>query len=432
MKKLAASIGLIALGSTCLHAADDAYSSADSGKIWKISASLRGFYDDNLNSVPSGSANRSSSFGFSLSPGGSLDWQRGSTTLLLSYRYSLLYYGVRPAGNNNNYDQDHNFDLTLNHVINERYRFRVSDSFVIGQEPDSLRSKEAVTTSQRVPGNNIRNTGAIVFNAELTPLFGVEVGYENSLFDYDTSGAVFTSPTNVIPSFSGTSDALDHTFHLDTRWQIQPQTTGVVGYQYRQVNYTGNEVIGFDFSGNALFSKSRDSRTHYAYVGAEHVFTPDLSGVAKVGASFVDYYNDPQGNDSVSPYVNISASYTYAPESYVQGGFSYDHNSTDVVGPFTIKGLTQSQESATLFATINHRIVPNLFAALNASYQYGTFVGGQFDSQHEKDFLIGLNLRYQFIRYLSAELGYDYTNVSSDTGRSYDRNRFYLGVTGSY
>ena len=278
MKKIAASVGLIALGASCLHAADNSYSSADSGKPWSISASLRGFYDDNVDTVSSGAPNRTTTFGFSVSPGGSFNWERDSTTINLSYRYSLLYYGVRPARNANNYDQDHNFEAQLTHIFNERYKIRVADSFVIGQEPDSLRSGDAITSTQRIPGDNIRNTGSIVFNAELTPLFGLELGYENSLFDYKATGPQILGPTAVIPSPAGSSDRLEHTFHLDGRWQMLPETTGILGYQYAQVNYTGNELIGISPAGTQYFSRTRDNRSHYGYVGVEHVFNPDFSG----------------------------------------------------------------------------------------------------------------------------------------------------------
>ena len=442
MKKIAASVGLIALGASCAQAADDSYSSTEAGKIWKISASLRGFYDDNVNGVSSGAPNRTSTFGFSVSPGGSLNWQRDATTVNLSYRYSLLYYGIRPDGNTSNYDQNHNFDLALSHIINERYKFRVADSFVIGQEPDSLRSGDALTSTQRIPGDNIRNTGSIVFNAELTPLFGVELGYANSLFDYKANdnghpivfAPVFPSTVpGVIPSPSGSSDRLEHRFHLDGRWQLLPQTTALLGYQYSQVNYTGNELVAFSLTGTPLTSKTRDSRTHYAYAGLEHVFNPDFFGSAKAGVSTTDYYNDSSNQSSLSPYVNLTASYMYAPESSIQGGFTYDRNATDTIGKATAAhGITQSQQSATVFAAISHRIIPNLFGSLTTSYQYSTYVGGQFNSQSDKYFLVGLNLRYQFAHYLSAELGYDYDNISSSTGHSYDRNKFYAGITGTY
>lgn len=434
MKKIAASVGLIALGTACVSAADESYSSAEAGKLWKVTASLRGFYDDNVNSVSPGGGNRTSTTGFSVNPGATFDWQRDSTTISLNYRYSLLYYGVKPANSTSHIDQNHIFDLALTHLINERYKFRASDSFVLGQEPDTLRSGNALTSTQRIPGDNIRNTAALVVNAELTPLFGIEAGYENTIFDYSARGATILSTAPfVIPSVSGTSDRMEHGLHLDGRWQWLPQTTAILGYKYRVVNYTGNEIIAISPTGMQFRSKTRDSRTHTADVGLEHIFNPDFQASARVGVSFADYYNDPSSPSSVSPYVNLGAVYTYAPESSIQAGFTYDRNATDTVGGISAtQGLTTSQQSATVFGTITHRIVPNLFGSVTAQYQDSTFVGGSLNNQNERYLLLGLNLSYKFAHYLSAELGYDYDNVHSATGRSYDRNRIYAGISGTY
>jgi hypothetical protein len=47
--------------------------------------------------------------------------------------------------------------------------------------------------------------------------------------------------------------------------------------------------------------------------------------------------------------------------------------------------------------------------------------------------LVGLNLQYRFTPNFSAEVGYNYDDLHSDLpGRTYDRNRIYVGVTGSY
>ena len=58
------------------------------------------------------------------------------------------------------------------------------DSFVIGQEPDLLRAGNTYNTFQRIPGNNLRNFGGVNFEAQVTPMFGVEVGYANTLYSY--------------------------------------------------------------------------------------------------------------------------------------------------------------------------------------------------------------------------------------------------------
>jgi predicted porin len=48
-------------------------------------------------------------------------------------------------------------------------------------------------------------------------------------------------------------------------------------------------------------------------------------------------------------------------------------------------------------------------------------------------YLVGLNLQYRFTPNFSAEVGYNYDDLNNYLpGQDYDRNRIYIGVTGSY
>lgn len=420
MRKIVASVGLVALGASVVHAEDAApYFSADSGKIWHISASLRGFYDDNINTVPN-NAGRVSSFGYAITPSIGVNWQRDQNTLMLNYQYSLLYYDRQAAGFSR-WEQDHLFSGEFDHQFSERYSLKVTDSFAIGQEPGQLAGGPFYGTITRQPGFNYQNTGGLILNGQLTPLFGFEAGYENGLF-------LFHLPIEV-----ATMNRMEHTFHLDGRWQALPETTAVLGYQFNTVDYTGDKPIALGPTGQILMSDSRNSRSHYGYVGLDHNFSPNLQGSVRAGGRFTDYYNDPSHEQDVSPYARIGLTYHYAEESYVTAGFAYDRNATDALGVGTAtNGLTVAQQSASIFATVYHRIVPNLYGTVTAQFQDSSFVGGAIDGQSERYFLIGLNLRYQFCNYLSAELGYDYDKVDSDIGRSYDRNKVYVGITGTY
>src|SRR3954447_11439376 len=175
MKKIVASVGLLALGASGLHAATAADGlTAESAKPWSVAATLRGVYDDNINTAPSGPG-KQDSFGFEVSPSLALSWSVPQTIVSFSYLYSLKYYDEKPAGNAEHYDQIHTFNALLQHSFNERYQVKAQDSFVIGQEPDLLRSGNAFSTFQRIPGNNIRNYGDISLDGQLTPLLGFEV-----------------------------------------------------------------------------------------------------------------------------------------------------------------------------------------------------------------------------------------------------------------
>ncbi|HWH68876.1 MAG TPA: hypothetical protein VNT26_05795, partial [Candidatus Sulfotelmatobacter sp.] len=70
MKKIVASVGLVALGASAMHAsAQDMSGGPDTSKPWSVSATLRGFYDDNTGTVPDAvSVNHRGSAGWEVSP----------------------------------------------------------------------------------------------------------------------------------------------------------------------------------------------------------------------------------------------------------------------------------------------------------------------------------------------------------------------------
>jgi hypothetical protein len=431
MKKIVASVGLVALGASGLSAASVAGLSAETVKPWTVSATLRGFYDDNLNSSHS---DKQDVFGVEASPSLGFAWASDLTSISLGYTYTFKYYDHRPAGNTDRYDQEHEFNVALAHTFSPRASLSVKDSFVIGQEPDTLRSGNFFEGPlQRLAGDNIRNLGTITLNAQLTRSFGVEVGYVNSYFDYSQHGAVTDLSGNFFPSASGLLDRIEHAGHLDGRWQFAPETTGVLGYEFREVNYIGDEFISDPFGIDPLKSDVRDSRSHYGYLGVDHAFRPDLSGSVRLGARFTDYYNDPTGANDVSPYAMASLRYVYLPESWLEAGFSFDQTATDQFSIASDGNITRSADSASFWASIHHQFTPQLSGTLLGQVQNSELNGGTEDGRRDLFYIIGISLEYKINTYLSTHIGYNFDKLDSDlNGRSFDRNRVYVGVTASY
>jgi predicted porin len=177
---------------------------------------------------------------------------------------------------------------------------------------------------------------------------------------------------------------------------------------------------------------------HSVYVGGEHTFNPNFTGAARIGGSYVDYYNSLAGDGhNWGPYALANLRYTYAPQSYVEAGLSQDFSATDVTG-VTGTGdntsFTASQEATVLYGSVNHQITPQLKASLIGQFQYSSFNGGAADGDSERYYLLGLNLSYQFSPHFSTEIGYNYDRLDSDVSdsRTFDRNRVYIGVTGRY
>jgi hypothetical protein len=425
MKRIVASVGLVAVGASGLQAELLPAMTTESGKPWTVGATLRGFYDDNINTVPDnfnpGPGFHRSSTGFEVSPFLRFSFPMEQTTISFGYVYSLKYYDNKPLGNTDNYDQTHDFDVALSHAFSERYQLKVADSFVIGQEPDMLRAGNTFDSFQRISGDNLRNFGSITFSAQITPELGTEVGYANTFYSYSD---------NTPGGLSGLLDELDNVAHLDLRYQLQPQTTGIFGYQFRELDYIGNQVIN---AAPVVRSDERNVRMNYLYVGLDHNFRPDLTGSVRVGGNYAQYYNDPASQDELSPYAMLNLKYTYLPESYLQAGFVYDYTPASVFSVSPTGDLTLNAQSATMFASVTHRITPKLFGTLLAQYQNSTYYGGTIDGEADNYYLVGLSLQYRFTPNFSAEVGYNYDNVKSDiANRGYDRNRVYVGVTGSY
>lgn len=445
MKKIVASVGLLAIGASGLQAAGAPGITAEVSKPWSISATLRGFYDDNINSVSDtvnmGSYSRES-IGFEVNPSVQLMLPLDQGALTAGYAYSYKYYDHELLNSTGHNVQSHLFNLGFDHSFSERYQLSLKDSFALGQEPDILRAGNAMETYQRIPGNNMRNFGTINFDGAITRELGYQIGYANTWLNYANSGPTYTYYTlpndYTVQAVSSASTAgllnrIENAPHLDLRWNIQRETVGVVGYQFRDVSYNGDERIGGNSVQGFVMSDIRNSRSHYGYVGMDHTFRPDLSGSVRVGAQYTDYYNDTTTSSQVSPYILASIRYAYMQDCSFELGLTTDRNATDVLGN-SANGYTMDQQSTVIYAALTHKITPKLFGTLTGQYQYSQFNGGQYNNHSENYYMAGVNLEYRINRNFSAHVGYSFDGLDSQLGdsRSLTRNRVYLGVTARY
>ncbi|MGA3283743.1 MAG: outer membrane beta-barrel protein [Verrucomicrobiota bacterium] len=462
MKKFFVSMGLAVAGTASLQTA---YASdlgpTSSTKIWNISATLRGFYDDNYDTA-NGGLNPRGSYGFEVSPQIVLAVPLQQTELGLRNTYSMTYYQERESLGQNAVDQSDQLDLWVDHAFTERWQVKVMDTFVVAQEPQLLNPGSAPGALPfRVEGNNIVNTGTLTLNTDWTRLFSTSLTYQNSFSDYQNSGAAILDvvptsggfvPASVLPpggiffgtgkdaSLAGLLNRIDQTVSLDFQWHVAAETVAFVGGAFEWVDYTGNEPIAYSpqlgiLTGNPIYySDSRNSRSYFGYVGAQHNFLPNLNVSARVGVQHTDAYSDPLGSPSTTPYAVVSVIYTYNPGSYVELGLNQQQNATDVVNVNTANGkLTQNQESTYVYGSINHQITPKLLGTLIGSWQYSTYNQGAYNNQSDSYYTLGLNFSYTFTPHFSADAGYNFDDIQSSINqRGYTRNRVYIGVTAAY
>ncbi len=93
MKKIITSAGLMALGAAGVQAAvmgtggyEPGFGAPDMSRPWSVSASLRGFYDDNYltapdHQIPGSPISKQGSWGMTFNPSVSLAWSDGQTDM---------------------------------------------------------------------------------------------------------------------------------------------------------------------------------------------------------------------------------------------------------------------------------------------------------------------------------------------------------------
>jgi len=424
MKKIIASAGLAALGAASLQAAyAPGLSPMEKSKPWTISAILRGFYDDNpTDSIRS---QKQESWGLEISPSLAINIALDQTLIGFSYVYDLRFYEARPS---NDADHSHQVSLKINHAFNERIKLDVSDAFHSAQEPEL--ESGIVTIPLRTQQNYIHNNGRLALNAELTPILGLEVAYQNDYWDYDQEGA---------GSLSAILDRTEHLGSITARWQVEPGTVGLLGYRYGVVDHNSKDSLNQNNAPPPLGAgytnpNTRDQNSHFVFVGVDNNFTSQFNALIRVGAQFTDYPNAEPGQDdsTVSPWLDASATWTYNPGSYLQLGVKHERNQTDVA--FSRSSTSaQDQESTAVYGVVNHRITPKLTGSLLGQYQHSAFRGGGVDGEVDQLGTIGANLSYQVNTFVSAEMGYNYDRLDSDLAfRSFTRNRIYFGVRATY
>ncbi len=429
MKKMITSVGLVAFSAANLQAEQYApapnLSSLQTTKPWSVAATLRGFYDDNYTTA---SVNKLDSFGFEVSPSAKVNWTLPQTYIGLSYAYGMRFYEDR---DNNRADHSHQADLNLNHTFTPNYKLDLSDSFVYSREPEI--SAGGTSVIRRTNTGYYRNRAGGHLTAGLTEKLSTTVGYSNTFYRFDDDAAGRNT-------LSALLDRTEHLPTIDLRWQVQPSTVAILGYQYGIVNYDDSNRL---YSGASVFQSSiRDSNSHYIMAGVDHTFDPQFSASLRAGVQLVEWDElntqlaanalPSQDDTQVSPYIDASVTKAFSPDTSAQLGVRHSRQSTDVAF-FNASNPTLDQEATTIYGQVSHQILPRLSGSLLAQYQMADFQAGGADGRSDNFFLAGINLSYEINQFLAAEAGYNFDDLDSDIpNRGFSRNRVYLGIRASY
>lgn len=467
MKNIIASTGLVALGIAGLQPNTETNADPNPNTPWSISASLRGFYDDNITTLPDeypaivgyeitvrspedgtfqkkivneyvpgampvpGHANKQSSYGISFSPSVNFNAVREQGEIGLGYTFGLKWYEDRDPDST---DESHTIAAKIAHSVSPTLSFELANNLRIAQEPEiKVGTVRRVVNSDPVSGfprairgeqDYLHNQASFYATQMLSDTYSIYAGYANTIFSFDDTG------------FSALLDRVEHTPLVHLKAQLKPNTVGLIGYRFKAVDFNGDKIKYFQGTTPAETDPEiRDSDSHYIYAGLDHAFTPTLQGSVRLGAQFTKFSN--VNKNSASPFADANLSYGYAEGSHFQIGVKHERNRHDLAFEFDGDGgLILDQKQTVVYASVHHQLTAKLNASLVGHYLNGTYESvGDVDGDNDEYWAFGFSLDYAINPYLAAEAGYNFDDYESGVQpkyRSYDRNRVYVGLRASY
>ena len=378
----------------------------------KITTTLLGGYDDNVNTVPGHEEGSSFTTGHVVA---SYDFGNPRLQLSLAATAGGTYYYERLA--NQNYD----IDLVLGLEV----RYKASPRFTLGStilasyltEP-SFNYGVGVNTRH---GNYFYTADRFFVSYEWTQRFTTRTSYTFGAVNYDN---------NSIGVFA---NRVDNTFGNEFLFQLVPTTSLVAEYRFQTINYfhEGEVVIPAMIVFNGMFviipavRLHQDSTTQFVLAGLDHTFNPRLTASLRGGAEFRSYDAD---GDRTGPYFEGNLNYILGKRASVTWTNRYGIEEPDVL----------NSQSRTTFRTgleARYNLTSRISSNLAAYYEHSDYHAAVSSSTPSTAFTedsvdLEIALRYAMTRYFGVEARYNHSEISSDTAsRVYARNRYSAGLT---
>jgi hypothetical protein len=362
-----------------------------------LSAAVREEYDSN---IFTSSTNEIASWKTILTPSVLFTYPMDNTTFSARAEFDGTYYSNRSP----DWDTGASLLARINHNFTDRFSIDIRDFIRYAQEPEIFSGGSPIALQRE--GSYLANTASLQFNAEWTPIFSTVTGWVNEVYDYQDDIIAITE------------NQMTNTISQDFRWLISPTVTFVFGGSYTDVSYD---------------SAPRNYQTLAIYAGADWLMSPTMILGGRVGGQFVELED---GNSDPAPFGEVFYDWQIGAKSSLDARFEYSFQNTDIVTSY-------GQEAATFTLGFDYQWTPLISSRLEGivqvgSYNQNAFLPGTPVTQSFDENLYGVNISgiYNVNNWLDLEVGYSYVQVTNDNAafslRSYDRNRIWFGVRGTY
>ncbi len=362
---------------------------AEQERVVRVQNFLRFGYDDNIyqNSDDDGSAYIKDSLNLSAN----LNFSERSDAVL-SYQPELQY----------RFDADpevvslHDAYGKLNHAMSERVFLTVSDRLRY-----QIRDAQEGDVS-KTDANYLNNAllGAVDVTLSSVSSLKVGGGYEMRLWDDDDYG-----------KGTANNNFDQYTANLSLFRELKKDTTkGMVGVNYSKTEYEGKRG---NFDVTTLMT------------GADHMFNPSAKGFGRVGVSSTSVDSYGSSDDSATPYLSAGLNYAATEQTSFNGNISYSATRAQ-------NSTYNSQDQLKMGLGVRHAVTAKISVVGTASYIQSDYdADSSTVAADAEDDWVQFSVRgsYEINRNNFVELGYEFTDRSTDVGTlsDFDRNRIDLG-----
>ena len=410
-------------------------------KPFTATVALREGYDSNpLTQSYQSSRDVSSSTYSSVQPSLGYNYTGLQADLALRYDFTGTYF----PSINQSYDLQYSqaFIGRYTYAFDPRISLTVSDNFIYSEQP-----LPTLVTAGLAPVVNtqgfINNLGTIQADYRVTDRLAMITRWNNSILNTD-GAATYNNAGGITSGSAGTSNYMNNGAFQQFRLDFSPETVGTFTFDYQIYDYEDDQ--GY-----------RDNQQVSLSLGADQTFTPTITFSGRAGIQLNDNYGLTDSDSTISagglgsgeleigafPFASISSTWNYEQRSFVSGGLSVAVQQSNLA-------TSSNSEAYTINANWDHYFTDKLSVIQSVFLNVAVFTpqltqdqtialsGSYQGSGQQTTLTYQCKFAYEIFPYLSAELGWSYTNygsyfdVNNGNGGSYTRNQVYLGVRGTY
>ena len=328
-------------------------------------------------------------------------------TLVNEFDANRIQFGYRLSdghyySSNTDHFTDHFFSTQLDLYANQSHRFELSGAYEIGH--DARGTVFSIGTgSQLATPDEYKQTqvdGQYFFGTE-DATGRVEININHTQLDYDLSTPRYLARDRDFLRFAGT-------FY----YRVAPATDALIELRTTQVNY----AVASDRN-NPL-----DSTVNSVLLGLRWNSNANTAGFAKVGYQQKNF-DSPLRPDFTGLDWNAGIDWTPVERTFFRLSTARDTFETNGEGNFI--------DSRSIALTWRHSWLDRLRSSLTAQYAKNAYEGNTdgFFRRDDNVYALSGQLDYEFRRWLTAQLGYQYEQRDSNRlSIDYDRHVFNFNI----